>query len=143
MIIAAVRAEWFKLVRRRALWVTIALMLVLAVGIEYLLVYVVATHAPGRAGGEARVALAGARTALYPASVIKKSVANVSSLIGIFALIVGVLAQGSEYSWGTVKTAWVQLPGRISIVVGQLFRSRSSAWSWHWLSSQSTRLRVM
>ena len=82
--------------------------------------YVVATHAPGRAGGEARVALAGARTALYPASVIKKSVANVSSLIGIFAVIVGVLAQGSEYSWGTVKTAWVQLPGRIPIVVGQL-----------------------
>lgn len=119
MIIAAIRAEWFKLVRRRALWVTIGLMLVLAVGLEYLLVYVVATHPPARAAGE-RVALAGARTALYPASVIKKSVANVSSLIGIFALIVGVLAQGSEYSWGTVKTAWVQLPGRISIVVGQL-----------------------
>jgi ABC-2 type transport system permease protein len=120
LILAAIRAEWFKLVRRRALWVTIGLMVVLAVGIEYLLVYVVATHTPARAGGEARVALAGARTALYPASVIKKSVANVSSLIGIFALIVGVLAQGSEYSWGTVKTAWIQLPGRISIVAGQL-----------------------
>ena len=119
MILAAVRAEWFKLVRRRALWVTIGLMLVLAVGIEYLLVYVVATHPPARAAG-AGVALAAARNALYPASVIKKSVANVSSLIGIFALIVGVLAQGSEYSWGTVKTAWVQLPGRISIVLGQL-----------------------
>jgi len=119
VIIAAVRAEWFKLVRRRALWVTIGLMLVLAVGIEYLLVYVVATHPPARAAG-AGVALAAAKNALYPASVIKKSVANVSSLIGIFALIVGVLAQGSEYSWGTVKTAWVQLPGRISIVVGQL-----------------------
>lgn len=119
MILAAVRAEWFKLVRRRALWVTIGLMLVLAVGIEYLLVYVVATHPPARAAG-AGEALAGARTALYPASVIRKSVANVSSLIGIFALIVGVLAQGSEYSWGTVKTAWVQLPGRSSIVLGQL-----------------------
>jgi ABC-type transport system involved in multi-copper enzyme maturation permease subunit len=119
LILAAVRAEWFKLVRRRALWVTIGLMLVLAVGIEYLLVYVVATHPPARAAG-AGVALATARTALYPASVIKKSVASVSSLIGIFALIVGVLAQGSEYSWGTVKTAWVQLPGRISIVLGQL-----------------------
>jgi ABC-type transport system involved in multi-copper enzyme maturation permease subunit len=119
LILAAVRAEWFKLVRRRALWVTIGLMLVLAVGIEYLLVYVVATHPPARAAG-AGVALAAARNALYPASVIKKSVANVSSLIGIFALIVGVLAQGSEYSWGTVKTAWVQLPGRISIVLGQL-----------------------
>jgi hypothetical protein len=41
-------------------------------------------------------------------------------LIGIFALIVGVLAQGSEYSWGPVKTAWIQLPGRVSIVLGQL-----------------------
>ncbi len=119
MILAAVRAEWFKLVRRRALWVTIALMLLLAVGIEYLLVYVVATHPPARAAG-AGAALAAARTGLYPASLIKKSVANVGSLIGIFALILGVLAQGSEYSWGTVKTAWVQLPGRISIVVGQL-----------------------
>jgi len=119
LILAAVRAEWFKLVRRRALWVTVGLMLVLAVGIEYLLVYVVATHPPARAAG-AGAALAAARTALYPASVIKKSVANVSSLIGIFALIVGVLAQGSEYSWGTVKTAWVQLPGRISILLGQL-----------------------
>jgi ABC-2 type transport system permease protein len=119
LILAAVRAEWFKLVRRRALWVTIGLMLVLAAGIEYLLVYVVAAHPPARAAG-AGVALAAARNALYPASVIKKSVANVSSLIGIFALIVGVLAQGSEYSWGTIKTAWVQLPGRISIVVGQL-----------------------
>jgi ABC-2 type transport system permease protein len=119
LILAAIRAEWFKLVRRRALWVTIGLMLVLAVGIEYLLVYVVATHPPARAAG-AGEALAAARIGLYPASVIKKSVANVSSLIGIFALIVGVLAQGSEYSWGTVKTAWVQLPGRVSIVVGQL-----------------------
>ena len=63
MILAAIRAEWFKLVRRRALWVTVGLMLVLAVGIEYLLVYVVATHTPARAGAEARVALAGARTA--------------------------------------------------------------------------------
>jgi ABC-2 type transport system permease protein len=117
--LAAIRAEWFKLVRRRALWVTIGLMLVLAVGIEYLLVYVVATHPPARAAG-AGAALATARHGLYPAAVIKKSVANVSSLIGIFALIVGVLAQGSEYSWGTVKTAWIQLPGRISIVVGQL-----------------------
>ena len=119
MIVAALRAEWFKLVRRRAMWVTIGLMLVLAVGIEYVLVYVVATHPPASAS-RAGDTLAGARIALYPASVIKKSVANDSGLIGIFALIVGVLAQGSEYSWGTVKTALVQLPGRVSLVFGQL-----------------------
>ncbi len=118
-MLAAVRAEWFKLVRRRALWVTIGLMVALAVGIEYFLVYIVATHPPAgaaRAGTE----LAALRTGLYPDSVVKKSLANASALVGIFALIVGVLAQGSEYSWATVKTALVQLPGRISIVVGQL-----------------------
>ena len=116
---AAVRAEWFKLVRRRALWMTIGLMVALAVGIEYFLVYVVATHppaGPARAGSD----LAALRTGLYPDSVVKKSLANASGLVGIFALIVGVLAQGSEYSWATVKTALVQLPGRISILVGQL-----------------------
>jgi ABC-2 type transport system permease protein len=119
LILAAVRAEWFKLVRRRALWVTIGLMVALAVGIEYFLVYIVATHPPvgaARAGAN----LAALRTGLYPDSVVKKSLANASTLVGIFALIVGVLAQGSEYSWATVKTALVQLPGRISIVFGQL-----------------------
>lgn len=119
MILAAVRAEWFKLVRRRALWVTIGLMVALAVGIEYFLVYLVATHPPAAAarGGADFAAL---RTGLYPDSVVKKSLANASTLVGIFALIVGVLAQGSEYSWATVKTALVQLPGRIAIVTGQL-----------------------
>jgi ABC-2 type transport system permease protein len=120
VILAALRAEWFKLVRRRAIWVTIGLMLVLAVGIEYVLVYVVATHPPPAAASRAGESLAAARMALYPASVIKKSVANDSGLIGICALIVGVLVQGSEYSWGTVKTAFVQLPGRVSLVLGQL-----------------------
>lgn len=118
-MLAAVRAEWFKLVRRRAIWLTIGLMVALAVGIEYFLVYIVATHPPAgaaRAGAE----LSALRTGLYPDSVIKKSLANASGLVGIFALIVGVLAQGSEYSWATVKTTLVQLPGRISIVAGQL-----------------------
>ena len=118
-MLAAVRAEWFKLVRRRAMWVTIGMMVVLAVGIEYFLVYIVATHPPAgaaRAGAE----LTSLQTGLYPDSVVKKSLASASALGGIFALIVGVLAQGSEYSWATVKTTLVQLPGRISIVVGQL-----------------------
>ena len=118
-MLAAVRAEWFKLVRRRALWVTIGLMVALAVGIEYFLVYIVATHPPAGAA-RAGAQLSALRTGLYPDSVIKKSLANASGLVGIFALIVGVLAQGSEYSWATVKTTLVQLPGRISIVGGQL-----------------------
>ena len=120
MILAAIRAEWFKVVRRPAIWITVGLMLAIAVGLEYVLVYIVATHPPAGAAVRAGATLAAARQGLYPDVLVRKSVANVAGLDGIFALIVGVLVQGSEFAWGTVKTALVQLPGRISIVVGQL-----------------------
>lgn len=120
MIVAAVRAEWFKTVRRPATWVTIGLMLAIAVGLEYVLVYIVSTHPP--AGVEARTgaALAQARAGLYPEELVKKALANVPGVEGIFALILGVLMQGSEFGWGTVKTSLVQRPGRLSVVSGQL-----------------------
>lgn len=51
---------------------------------------------------------------------MRKSLDNASTLDGIFALIVGVLAQGSEYAWQTVKTANTQLPGRIAILIGRM-----------------------
>ena len=119
MILAAVRAELFKVVRRPATWVTVGLMLAVAVGLEYVLVYLVASHPPPGAQ-RAGVTLAQARMGLYPDVVIRKSLANVAGLDGIFALILGVLVQGSEFAWGTVKTSLVQLPGRLSIVFGQL-----------------------
>ncbi|HEY7199259.1 MAG TPA: hypothetical protein VIC57_03555 [Candidatus Dormibacteraeota bacterium] len=119
MILAAIRAEWFKLTRRPSIWVSIGLMLAMAVGLEYLLVYVVVTHPPAGAA-RAGANLDSLRAALYPDSLVRKSLANVSGLYGIFALIIGVLAQGSEYSWGTVKTAHLQVPGRLSMITGQL-----------------------
>jgi ABC-2 type transport system permease protein len=119
LIFAAVRAEWFKVARRPAMWVTVGLMLAIAVGLEYVVVYVVATHPPAGAA-RAGEALAQARQGLYPDMLVKKSLATVAGLDGIFALIVGVLVQGSEFAWGTIKTSLVQLPGRVSIVVGQL-----------------------
>ncbi|MGH7759934.1 MAG: ABC transporter permease subunit [Candidatus Dormibacteraceae bacterium] len=119
MIIAAIHAELFKVVRRPATWVTVGLMLAIAVGLEYVLVYLVASHPPPGAQ-RVGVTLATARSGLYPDVVIRKSLANVAGLDGIFALILGVLVQGSEFAWGTVKTSLVQFPGRLSIVFGQL-----------------------
>lgn len=117
MILAAIRAEWFKAWRRTAMWITIALLVAVSVGLEYVLVYIVTAHPPPTVTGETLTRL---RLDLYPAAVIKKTLANLSGIYGIFALIVGVLVQGSEFAWGTVKTVYVQLPGRVSIVVGQL-----------------------
>ena len=119
MILAAIRAELFKVVRRPAIWVTVGLMLAVAVGLEYVLVYLVASHPPP-AAQRVGATLAQARTGLYPDVLIRKALANVVGLDGIFALILGVLVQGSEFAWGTVKTSLVQLPGRLSIVGGQL-----------------------
>lgn len=119
MILATIRAEWFKLVRRPAIWVTIGLLLLLAVGIGYLVTYLVATHPPKLSSREA-VNFGAIRSGLYPASLVKKALTNASTLDSIFALILGVLVQGSEFAWGTVKTTQTQLPGRLAIVSGQL-----------------------
>jgi ABC-type transport system involved in multi-copper enzyme maturation permease subunit len=118
MILDSVRAEWFKLLRRRAIWVTIALLLAFGVGTGYLVTYLLVTHSPPSQGASAD--LAALRTDLYPASLVKKSMANASTLDAVFALILGVLAQGSEYAWQTVKTAQTQLPGRLAITLGRL-----------------------
>ncbi|HEY4027755.1 MAG TPA: hypothetical protein VGO86_15115 [Candidatus Dormibacteraeota bacterium] len=118
MILAAFRAEWFKLSRRPAVWVTIGLLLALTLGIGYLVTYLVATHPPSaRDAAE----LATLRPGLYPAALVSKALSNANTLDAIFALILGALAQGSEYGWGTVKTARMQLPGRLAILSGQLF----------------------
>jgi hypothetical protein len=119
ILAAAIRAEWFKVVRRPSMWVTIGLMLAVSVGLEYLLVYVVVTHPPPNAV-RVGATLTTLRNDLYPAALVRKTLANMSGLYGIFALIIGVLVQGSEYSWGTVKTSHLQLPGRVTIAGGQL-----------------------
>jgi ABC-2 type transport system permease protein len=118
MILASLRAEWFKLLRRPAIWVTIALLLAFAVGIGYLVTYLLVTHSPQ--SHSAPTDLAALRTDLYPPSLVKKSLANASTLDAVFALILGVLAQGSEYAWQTVKTAQTQLPGRLAVTLGRL-----------------------
>jgi ABC-2 type transport system permease protein len=116
LILASLRAEWFKIVRRPAAWVTVGLFLLFEVGVGYGVTYLVATHSPGQSGQT----LATLRSSLYPASFVPKALANAGTLDGLFALILGVLVQGSEYGWATVKTSQTQLPGRLSILAGRL-----------------------
>lgn len=39
---------------------------------------------------------------------------------GVFALILGVIAVGSEYNWGTLKTLLTQRPGRMQVLGAKL-----------------------
>jgi len=118
---AAFRGELFKLVRRGSIWVTIGILLALAIGLGYLVTYLVATHPP--AGARARIQgadFAALRSALYPSNVVSKTLTQWTNLGGVFALTLGVLVQGSEYGWGTVKTMYIQRPGRLTMMAGKL-----------------------
>src|SRR5205823_14464668 len=83
--------------------------------------YLVAPRPPP--GARARVEgpdSAALRTGLYPSNVVTKTLTQWANLGGVFALILGVLVQGSEYGRATVKTMYIQRPGRTSMAAGKV-----------------------
>lgn len=117
----AIAAEWLKLRKRPAVWVCFGLAVALLVLLGYLLTYFIFTYTkpPTNARG-VTVDYALLKTALYPAHFHQNTMGNGVQLGGVIALIVGVLAQGSEYGWGTVKTAFTQRPHRVAVVGARL-----------------------
>jgi ABC-2 type transport system permease protein len=118
VIWAATRAEWFRVVRRPATWVVIGLFVALAVAIGYVTTYLVGAHPPANA--PTNLDFSAMRASVYPNALVPKSIAAATTIDGLFALILGVLVQGSEFAWGTVKTAQTQLPGRLTVIGGRL-----------------------
>jgi ABC-type transport system involved in multi-copper enzyme maturation permease subunit len=123
-LLASIRGEWFKVTRRPATWalgVTLALVLVtLGYGLLVLLVIVLGNEPQGRPG-----VAAGLRTLkldLAPAHFLQTALGGFSGLAfgSAIAVIVGVLAIGSEYGWSTLKTVSTQRPGRLAIFGGKL-----------------------
>jgi ABC-type transport system involved in multi-copper enzyme maturation permease subunit len=119
---AAFRGELFKSVRRPAVWVLVILLLVLAVVLGYLVTYLFDTFgsATSRQGLPPGATLADLKVALYPENFIKETFGIWASLGGVFALIMGVLVQGSEYGWGTMKTLYTQRSGRLTMLFGKV-----------------------
>ena len=121
-VATTLRWELFKLYRRPAVWVSVLILLALAFGLGYALVWYIYGHPPPRAQQSLPrgVTFAMLKVSLYPAAFVKYTLGQWSTLGGVFALIVGVLSQGSEYGWGTVKTLFTQHPGRLSLLAGKL-----------------------
>jgi ABC-type transport system involved in multi-copper enzyme maturation permease subunit len=118
----AFRGELFKAVRRPGIWVLIGLFLALAILIGYAITYLIYTHPPAGSsqGLPPGMTLADFKIALYPENVVKQTMSQWGVLGGVFALIVGVLLQGSEYGWGTIKTLYTQRYGRLTMLFGKL-----------------------
>lgn len=57
---------------------------------------------------------------LLPESVTVNVAGLLATFGGPIALILGALAAGSEYGWGTFKTTLTQRPGRLAVLLGKL-----------------------
>lgn len=114
-------AEWLKLRKRPAVWICFAIIAVLLIVLGYLLTYFIYTYTkpPMTPRGPA-ADYSVLKTALYPAHFHQNTMRGGAQLGGVIALIIGVLAQGSEYGWATVKTAFTQRPRRVEVVAGRL-----------------------
>jgi ABC-type transport system involved in multi-copper enzyme maturation permease subunit len=119
---AAFRGELFKTVRRPGIWVLIGLFLALAILLGYAITWLIYTHPPPNSsqGLPPGTTLADFKIALYPENFVKETLNQWGLLGGVFTLIVGVLMQGSEFGWGTVKTLYTQRYGRLTMLFGKL-----------------------
>ena len=114
--------EIFKTIRRPGVWVCVVGLMAVVVTIGYALPWLAETFAPPSSsqGLPPGTTLADFKVALYPINFVRETMQQWNLLGGVFALIVGVLSQGSEYGWGTVKTLYTQRDGRTTMLLGKL-----------------------
>ena len=111
-------AELYKTVRRPAVWVCVLGLLAIAVTIGYAVPWLAETFTKTTQGLPPGTTLADFKVTLYPQNFVLNTIGN--PLGGVFALILGVLMQGSEYGWGTVKMLYTQHAGRVAMLLGKL-----------------------
>jgi len=113
------RAEMFKLVKWPAMWILGAVLLVLAQVFGYLIPYVAYRGGGGGgfAGGQNPAQLL---ADILPGRLVPNTLSGFPIFAGAIALIIGGIAAGSEYGWGTLKTILTQRPRRLSVLGGKL-----------------------
>ena len=117
-MIASFQAEILKLGKRPATWVLLGVALALTQLFGYLLPTRAgppATRIPDR-GMDPQAVLAGT----LPARAGPDLARRLPGVRGALALILGALATGSEYGWGTMQTALTQRPTRLAVYGGKL-----------------------
>jgi ABC-2 type transport system permease protein len=136
------RAEMLKLVRWPAMWILGAVLLVLAQVFGYLIPYV-GYRSGGGSGFAAGQTAAQLLADILPGRLVPNTLGGFPLFAGAIALIIGALATGSEYGWGTLKTILTQRPRRpavlgskalaiatvaLALVLGVF--AMSTLWSW-------------
>ncbi len=117
-MIACMRAELFKFRKRPAIWILGAILLVLILCLGYVFPYFFVVIIPVQ-DATLRMIMQELRTALFPHMLVAKLLPLVTNMGGPIAVILGCVAVGSEYSWGTLKTILTQYPRRFQVLGGK------------------------
>ena len=108
-MIRDVAAELLVLRERAATWILLGIWTALGIFFAYVIPYALDPEdAPGRLEPFLPQSLTGTLLEGFP------------FFGGVFALMLGVFALGSEYSWGTLKTLLTQRPGRLRVLAAKL-----------------------
>jgi ABC-2 type transport system permease protein len=105
----SVSAELLVVRRRAGNWLLLGIWTLLALVFSYVVPYVQYVNGDRRSLDE-----------LLPQHLVGTILGGFPFFGGVFALQLGVLAVGSEYGWGTLKTLFTQGPGRGRIFVAKL-----------------------
>jgi ABC-2 type transport system permease protein len=111
----SVAAELLLLRKRASTWILLGIWTALATFFSYLLPYVEYRNGD-LGGGPGEVSL----EELLPDRLAGHLSGGFPFFGGVFALMLGVLALGSEYGWGTLRTVLVQRPGRLRVFAAKL-----------------------
>ena len=117
---ASFAAELLKLRKRPATWVLALVWFGLVVLFGYVLTYLIFVNAsegtlPPGTNPEEFVSV------LYPENLLTNVLSGFPNVGGApIALILGALAVGSEYGWGTFKMALTQRPGKLRVFFGKM-----------------------
>jgi ABC-2 type transport system permease protein len=109
-MIGSVAAELLVARKRASTWILLGIWTLLALAFAYVVPYVQYLN------GSTRQPLEN----LLPAHLVSQLMSGFPFFGGVFALQLGVLAVGSEYGWGTLKTLFTQRPGRVRVFAAKL-----------------------
>jgi ABC-type transport system involved in multi-copper enzyme maturation permease subunit len=104
-----VTAELLMMRKRVSTWILLGIWAALALTFAYIVPYIQYTNNPERGLAD-----------LLPENLVGTLLAGFPFFGGVLALMLGVLAVGSEYGWGTLKTLFTQGPGRLQIFGAKL-----------------------
>jgi ABC-2 type transport system permease protein len=105
----AVAAELLMLRKRAATWILFGIWTFLGIFFSYVVPY--ALDSEDSPGGIGR---------FLPESFVGNVLAGFPFFGGVFALMLGVFALGSEYGWDTLKTLFTQGPSRLRVFAAKL-----------------------